>query len=64
MGPYAGVHYKLTVCPLHSRLPNIYHGQPYARVDFIPESGTLDLASALALASTLLYEAHRLVEIL
>jgi hypothetical protein len=32
MGPYAGVHYKLTVCPLLSRLQYIYHGQPYARV--------------------------------
>ena len=41
MGPYAGVDYNLTLC----RLQHIYHGQPYARVDFIPQSGTLDLAS-------------------
>jgi hypothetical protein len=37
--------YNLTLCPLQSRLQHIYHGQPYARVDFIPQSGTLDLAS-------------------
>jgi hypothetical protein len=42
---YAGVDYNLTLCPLQSRLQHIYHGQPYARVDFIPQSGTLDLAS-------------------
>jgi hypothetical protein len=45
MGPYAGAYYNLTLCPLQSRLQHIYHGQPYARVDFIPRSGTLDLAS-------------------
>jgi hypothetical protein len=45
-GPFAGVDYNLTLCPLQSRLQHIYHGgQPYARVDFIPQSGTLDLAS-------------------
>ncbi len=33
MGPYAGVGYNLTLCPLQSRLQHIYHGQPYARVD-------------------------------
>jgi hypothetical protein len=43
MGPYAGVDYNLT----HSRLEHIYHGQPYARVDFIPQSGTLDFASEM-----------------
>ena len=32
MGPYAGVDYKLTLCPLQ----HIYHGQPYARVDLNP----------------------------
>ncbi len=32
-----------TLC--QSRLQHIYHGMPYARVDFIPQSGTLDLAS-------------------
>jgi len=30
-----------------SRLQHIYRGQPYARVDYIPQSGTLDLASAV-----------------
>ena len=45
LGPYAGVDYILTLGPLRSRLQRAYHGQPYARVDFIPQSGTLDLAS-------------------
>jgi hypothetical protein len=54
MGPYAGVDYNLTLCPLQSRLQLIYHGQPMpestltlcqSQVDFIPISGTLDLAS-------------------
>jgi hypothetical protein len=45
MGPYAGVDY--ITLPLQSRLQHIYHGKPYARVDFIPQSGTLDLASGL-----------------
>jgi hypothetical protein len=45
MGPYAGIDYSLTFCPLQSRLQQIYHGQPYARVDFIPQSRSLDLAS-------------------
>jgi hypothetical protein len=31
-------------CPLQSRLQHIYHGQPYASVDFIPQSRTFDLA--------------------
>ncbi len=44
MGPYAGVDYNLTVSPLQRRLQHIYYGQPFARVDFIPQSGTLDLA--------------------
>jgi hypothetical protein len=46
-GLYALVDYNLTLCPLQSRLQlqHIYHGQPYARVDFIPSSWTLDLAS-------------------
>jgi hypothetical protein len=26
--------YNLTLCPLWTRLQHIYHGQPYARVDF------------------------------
>jgi hypothetical protein len=42
-----------TLCPHQSLPPHIYHGQSYARVDlnsharvdFIPQSGTLDLAS-------------------
>ncbi len=45
IGPYAGVDYNLTLCPLQSRLQHIYHGQTYAGVDFISQSGTLDLAS-------------------
>jgi hypothetical protein len=53
MGPYTGVDYNLTLCPLQSRLQHIYHGQPYAKVDLnpmlgstlSPQSGTLDLAS-------------------
>jgi hypothetical protein len=42
MGPYAGVDDNLTLCRLQSRLQLKYHGhgQPYARVDFIPQSGT------------------------
>jgi hypothetical protein len=30
---------------IQSRPQHIYHGQPYARVDFIPLSGTSNLAS-------------------
>jgi hypothetical protein len=48
MGPYAGVDYNLTLCPLQSRLQHIYYVQPYARVHFIPQSRTLDLASECA----------------
>jgi hypothetical protein len=40
LGPYAGVDYNL-----QSRLQYIYHGQPYTRLDFIPQKGALDLAS-------------------
>jgi hypothetical protein len=32
MGPYAGVDYNLTLCPLQ----HMYHGRPYARVDLNP----------------------------
>jgi hypothetical protein len=39
IGPYAGVGYNLTLSPLQSRLQHIYHGQPYARVEFIPSQG-------------------------
>ncbi len=35
-GPYAGVDSYLTLCPLHSQLQHIYHGQPYARVNLNP----------------------------
>jgi hypothetical protein len=45
MGPYAVVYYNLTLSRLQSRLQHIYDGQPYARVDYIPQSGTWDLAS-------------------
>jgi hypothetical protein len=45
MGPYAGADYNPTLCPLQSRLQHIYHEHPNAKVDFIPQSGTLDLAS-------------------
>jgi hypothetical protein len=33
MGPYAGVDYNVTLCPLQGRLQHIYNGQPLARVD-------------------------------
>ncbi len=33
MGPYAGVDYDLTSCPLQSRLQHIYYGQPFDRFD-------------------------------
>ncbi len=45
MGLYAGVDNNLTLCPLQSLLQHLYHGQPYAVGDFVPQSGTLDLAS-------------------
>jgi hypothetical protein len=45
MEPYAGADYNLPLRLLLSRLQHIYHGKPYARVDFIPQSGTWDLAS-------------------
>jgi hypothetical protein len=40
LGPYAGVDCNLTVCPLQSRLQQIYHGRPYARVDLNPMQQT------------------------
>jgi hypothetical protein len=42
-GTYRRVDYNLTLC----RLQHMYHGhgQPYARVDFIPQSGNKILAS-------------------
>jgi hypothetical protein len=55
MGPYARDDNNLALCLLQSRFKHIYHGQPEARVDlkpmlaarvdFIPQSGTSDLAS-------------------
>jgi hypothetical protein len=36
MGPYAGVDYNLTLCPLQIRLQHIYPGQPSARVGLNP----------------------------
>jgi hypothetical protein len=55
MGRYAGVDYNPTLCPFHSRLQHNYQGQKCQSidlnpmpVDFIPESGTLDLASGLS----------------
>jgi hypothetical protein len=52
MGPNARVDYNLTLCPLQSRLQQIYHGQPYARVDLhpMPES-TLSPSQRLVLSS-------------
>jgi hypothetical protein len=45
-----------SLCPLQSRLPHIYHGQRYARVDLNPQSRLyppvrdfVDLASGLFL---------------
>ncbi len=36
---------------VHSKTPkHIYHGQSFARVDFIPQSGTLDLAPGVELS--------------
>ncbi len=44
MGPYARVDYNLTLCPLQkSTLAHLRWATPYARVDFIPHSGILDL---------------------
>ncbi len=37
MGPYGGVDYNFTLCPLQSRLQHIYHGQSYARVNTNPK---------------------------
>jgi hypothetical protein len=36
LGPFAGVDYNLTFCPLQSGLQHVYHGQSYARVDLNP----------------------------
>jgi hypothetical protein len=42
MGLYAGVDYNLPLCRFQSRQSTptqVRHGQPYARVDFIPSQG-------------------------
>jgi hypothetical protein len=44
MGPYAEVDYNLDLC----RLQHIYHGQPYARVDFITPTPVRDLGFCLS----------------
>jgi hypothetical protein len=36
MGPYAGVDYNLTLCPLQSQLQHNYHRKPFVRVDLNP----------------------------
>jgi hypothetical protein len=43
MGPYDGVDYNLTLCPLQSRLQHIYHGQ------------SLTLKSTMTLCQSRLY---------
>jgi hypothetical protein len=53
LGLYAGVDYKLNLCPLQNRLQLTCLGQLYARVylspmtepTLSPQSGTLNLAS-------------------
>jgi hypothetical protein len=58
MGPYAGVDFNLTLCPLEGRLQHIYCGQPYASVDLnpMPESTlTLMPESTLTLCQSRLY---------
>jgi hypothetical protein len=52
MGPYAGVDYNLSLRPLQ----HIYHGQTYARVDYILQSGTFDLASGTEETSTAVWK--------
>jgi hypothetical protein len=48
MGPCSGVDFNLTLCSLQSRLQNIYHGQPYARVDLNPvQESTLSPSQGL-----------------
>jgi hypothetical protein len=47
MGPYARDDHKLTLCRLQSRPKHMHHGQPYDRVDFIPQLGTKNLASGV-----------------
>jgi hypothetical protein len=47
MRPYAKDNYKLTLCRLQSRPKHMHHGQSYARVDFIPQLRTKNLASGM-----------------
>ncbi len=49
MGPYAGVDFN--PCRLQSRLQQIYHGQPYARVDLNPMPVDLNPMPELNLSS-------------
>ncbi len=51
MGSYAEVDYNHTLCPLQSRIQHLYHGQTYARVNFSPQSGTMNFASAVPVPS-------------
>ncbi len=46
MGPYAGVDYNPTLCPLQIRLKHIYHGQPYVRVNLNPMPGVIFIAQS------------------
>jgi hypothetical protein len=56
MGPYAVIHYHLTLSRLQSRLQHIYHGQPNARVDLnpMPES-TLSSSQGLRIWPQFVY---------
>jgi hypothetical protein len=69
MGPYAGVDYTLTFCPLQSRLKHIYHWQPYmpestyGRGNFIPKSGTSDLASGATMSIFVCLEIRLLTQL-
>ncbi len=64
MGPYAGVDYNLTLCPLQSRLQHIYHWatlcqsllSPVPESTSIPQQGTLDLASGQKINKGLCHE--------
>ena len=65
MGPYAGVDYNLTLCPLQSRLlQHMYHRQPYTIGDLNPMPElTLSLRQGLRnLASGLYFSVHILEE--
>jgi hypothetical protein len=51
MESYAGVDYNLNICTLQSRLQHIYHGQPYARVDLIPQSRVIGFGLGVGLTN-------------